>query len=179
MRSRTAGATALALVLISCAGEESAPTTPAPTESTTVVETTVITPEPTTTTEATTTTGATATTTLLVSSTTITLPPFPPGRTELEHGGDTWAVVLAASEDIDSTELLTAESAAQDAGYVTGATDCDFGAATILGRPEEDGHFYTVSVYFNTENDADSALEAFRARGVEGAVGVVQTFCLD
>jgi len=125
----------------------------------------------------TTTTMAVTTTTTLAVTTSIELPPFPPGRTELEHGGDAWAVVLAAAEDFDDPALDAAQAAAGAAGYTTGATDCDFGAAEILGMPE--GRYATVSVYLRSEADADAALEAFRARGVDGAVGVVQTFCLD
>jgi hypothetical protein len=119
------------------------------------------------------------TTTIPTTTTTLALPTFPPGRTNLEHGGDTWAVVLAASEDIDDPLLAEAEGHARDAGYLTGPTDCDDGAATALGLSESDGHYYTVSVYLNSEADAQAALEAFRARGVDGATALVQTFCLD
>lgn len=37
----------------------------------------------------------------------------------------------------------------------------------------------TVSVYLETEVDAQAALLAFEARGVSGVVAQVQTFCLD
>jgi hypothetical protein len=112
-------------------------------------------------------------------TTTLALPAFPPGRETLEHGGDAWVVVLAASEDFNDEALAAAEEQASEAGYLTGATDCDFGAAAALGLPESESHFYTVSVYLDSEVDARAALDAFRARGIDGAVGVVQTYCLD
>ena len=37
----------------------------------------------------------------------------------------------------------------------------------------------TVSVYFETEADAQQAQLAFEARGFNGVVATVQTFCLD
>lgn len=137
---------------------------PEPTSSTTAVSTTTLPPATSSTTNA--------------ATTTIALPPFPPERESLTHGGDTWVVVLGASEDIEDPVLDAAEARAADAGYTTGATDCDFGAATALGL-DEDTHYYTVSVYLSTEADAEAALDAFHARGVEGAVGLVQTFCMD
>ena len=66
-------------------------------------------------------------------------------------------------------------AAAEAAGYHTGPTDCDHGASEALGLPEA----VAVSVYLRTEADAHAALEAFLARGVDGAVARVQTFCLD
>jgi len=87
-------------------------------------------------------------------------------------------VILAASEDIDDPALGEAEDVATEAGYVTGATDCDLGASAALGLPD-DRHYYTVSVYLETEEDAVAAQEAFAARTVEGVVAVIQTFCLD
>jgi hypothetical protein len=145
------------------------------------VVTTGATPDPSTsvspsspsTTEAATTTSSTSTT-----STTLPAPEFPPGREELTHGGDTWAVVLAASEVANDPLLVTAESDAEQAGYLTGATDCDVGAAAALGLPDEN-HYYTVSVYLNNEEDADAAVEGFASLGVEGVAAVIQTFCLD
>jgi hypothetical protein len=52
------------------------------------------------------------------------------------------------------------------------------GAAAALGFP--DGTYVlTVSVYLSSEADARQAQPAFAARGVEGTVALVQTFCLD
>jgi hypothetical protein len=136
-------------------------------------------PEPTTSTTAVSTTlPPTTSSTTDATTTTIALPPFPPERESLTHGGDTWVVVLGASEQSDDPILDDAEARAAEAGYTTGATDCDFGAATALGL-SEDTHYYTVSVYLSTEADAEAALDAFEARGVKGAVGLVQTFCMD
>jgi hypothetical protein len=115
------------------------------------------------------------TTTTPQPSTTAPLP-FPPGRESLEHGGDAWVVVLAGSDDIDDPVLAEAVEAAEDAGYLTGPTDCDFGAAEALGQPAGN---LTVSVYLASESDAEAALLAFATRGVTGVVGQVQTFCLD
>ncbi len=181
LKSRIAGMATVALVVAGCAGEQAAPSsTSSLSTSSTTVEPSITTVPVTTTVDTTTTTGVPATTNTSVSATTtVELPPFPPARTDLEHGGDTWVVVLAASEDPESPDLRTAEGAAGDAGYTTGLTDCDFGAATVLGLAEEEGHFYTVSVYLRSEADAEAALVAFRARGVDGAVGQVQTFCMD
>jgi hypothetical protein len=72
--------------------------------------------------------------------------------------------------------LAEAVEAAEDAGYLTGPTDCDFGAAEALGQPAGN---LTVSVYLESESDAEAALIAFETRGVAGVVGLVQTFCLD
>jgi len=132
-----------------------------------------------TTSSTTTTTVATTTTSTIASTTTtVPLPDFPPQTENLTHGGDAWVVVLAASEDFEDPVLDVAEGHARDAGYATGPTDCDSGASAILGLPE-DGHYYTVSVYLSDEDDALAALAAFEARDVTGAVGVVQTFCMD
>jgi hypothetical protein len=94
----------------------------------------------------------------------------------LEHGGDAWVVVLAGSDDSNDPVLSAAVEAAEDAGYVTGPTDCDAGAAEALGQPEGN---LTVSVYLASQADAESALLAFEGRGVGGVVAQVQTFCLD
>ncbi len=130
-----------------------------------------------------TTTTAEATTTTVADTTTTTAggaPPadFPPERTELVHGGFTPAVVLAAAPAVDEPALAAAMIAAQDAGYSTvGPTDCDAGAPAVLGAPEGS---YTVSVYFETAEDAQQAVAAFEADGYAGAAaGTVQTFCLD
>ena len=86
-------------------------------------------------------------------------------------------VVLAGSDDFNDPVLDEATQAAEDAGYNTGPTDCDFGAAEALGP--EGSVTVTVSVYLETEVDAQAALLAFEARGVSGVVAQVQTFCLD
>jgi hypothetical protein len=73
---------------------------------------------------------------------------------------------------------MTAVLTADGAGYNTGPTDCDFGAAEALGFTEPE-HYYTVSVYFDTEVDANLAQDAFQGRGVGSTVAQVQAFCLD
>ena len=55
-------------------------------------------------------------------------------------------------------------------------------ALRIEGAPEAlglSGSVLTVSVYFETEADAQAAAAAFEARGVPGVVAEVRTFCLD
>jgi hypothetical protein len=104
------------------------------------------------------------------------LPVFPPGRASLEHGADTWVVVLAGSETSDDPVLAEAILAAEEAGYATGPTDCDEGAPEALGQPGEN---LTVSVYLENEADARAALLAFEARGISGVVAQLRTFCLD
>jgi hypothetical protein len=106
------------------------------------------------------------------------LPPFPPERTSLEHGGETWAVILAAAEDYGDPALDQATAAATAAGYHTGSTDCDSGVAAAVGMPEGSA-VVSVSVYFDTQADAQAALLAFQARGVDGTVATVTTYCLD
>jgi hypothetical protein len=96
----------------------------------------------------------------------------------LEHGGETWVVILAASEDFDDPVLDQAVDDATAAGYHTGPTDCDVGVAEALGLPEN-SYLASVSVYLESEADAGAALVAFEARGVGGTVALVQTFCLD
>lgn len=105
-------------------------------------------------------------------------PPFPPGREGLEHGGTTWAVVLAGASDIDDPAIVAAGEAAAAAGYMTGPGNCDLGAAEALGL-DPAGIVYTLSVYLETEADAHAAQAAFAARGVDGVVAQLQTYCLD
>lgn len=127
-----------------------------------------------TTTAAPTTTTASTTT----SSTAAALPEFPPEKTDLVHGAGTWAVVLAASPTGEGPEMEAAKTAALDAGYHPGITDCDEGAAEALGFPTSE-YYITISVYFETEEDANAAQKAFAARGQDGVVAVVNTYCLD
>ncbi|HSK07912.1 MAG TPA: hypothetical protein VK990_10355 [Acidimicrobiia bacterium] len=117
-----------------------------------------------------------STTTAAPEPTTTDPPGFPPERESLQHGAETWAVVLAGSDDVNDPALTEAIQAAEDAGYVTGPTDCDEGAEAALDMP--DGTL-TVSVYLETEADARAALLAFEERGVTGVVAQVRTFCLD
>ncbi len=177
-RLRRLGVLGVCLLVTACTGDATVTTTSTASPSTSAPATTAP-PEPTTTQPASTTSVVpeSTTTTTGTSTSTEALPPFPPERTDLTHGGDAWAVVLAANEDGNAPDLLAAIAAAEDAGYVTGVTDCDFGAAEALGLPA--GSYYTVSVYLQSEADANAALAAFEARGVDGAVGLVQTFCLD
>lgn len=102
---------------------------------------------------------------------------FPPTNTNVTQGGTTWAVVLAASADFEDPALLAAANAASDAGYSSGPTDCDVGAAEAFGVTGE--IVYTVSVYYASEADARSAQGAFAATGIDGVVARVQTYCLD
>jgi hypothetical protein len=161
------------------------PTTPVTTTTTAPPETTTAAPAETTTTPVPTTTTTVATTTTTPepttsepAETTTTLPPFPSPRESLEHGGEAWVVILAGADDFGDPALDDAVTAAADAGYVTGPTDCDFGAAQALGM-SDDAHVVSVSVYFETEADAQAALVAFAARGVSGTVATVNTYCLD
>ncbi len=119
---------------------------------------------------------STTTEIIVTSEATEPLPAFPDQRTELSHGGTTWAVVLAGAETAEDPAMIAAEQAAVDAGYETGWTDCDEGAAEALGMP---AGTITLSVYFETEEDAALAAAAFAARGVDGVVAEVRTFCLD
>jgi hypothetical protein len=87
-------------------------------------------------------------------------------------------VVLAGASEPDAPVLVAAVEAATAAGYTTGPTDCDFGAAEALGI--SDTGTYTVSVYLSSEADAQAALAAFEATGLTGGVvAQVETFCLD
>ena len=167
----------LILAIAACSADvvtetTSTSTTPPVTVADTLATTTTI---ATTTSSVSTTLPPTTTTTTSQPSTTTSLP-FPPGRESLEHGSDTWAVVLAGSADFDDPVLAEAVQAAGDAGYVTGPTDCDIGAAEALGQPAGN---LTVSVYLESESDAEAARLAFEAGGVTGVVALVQTFCLD
>jgi hypothetical protein len=161
----------IALVLAACGQPTSTDTTPVG-----AAESTTTTSEPGTTT--TTAPPTTSTTTPPTTTTTEGLPVFPPGRESLEHGGLTWAVVLAASTDFEDPHLASASLEASVAGYRTGATDCDLGVIEALGL-SEDEHWYSVSVYFDTEADAIQARDAFKARGVDATVAELETYCLD
>jgi hypothetical protein len=102
---------------------------------------------------------------------------FPPANTNLTQGGTTWALVLAGSADFEDPALGHAAAVASDAGYTTGPTDCDLGAAQALGIDSE--IVYTVSVYYATEAEARTAQAAFVERDLPGVIAQVQTFCLD
>ncbi|HYJ26007.1 MAG TPA: hypothetical protein VE027_13440 [Acidimicrobiia bacterium] len=156
-----------------CATETATTTTVGASTSSSTSSTTEVTAvQPTTSTTVETSTTTTTTAPLP----TTTLPAFPPERASLEHGADTWVVVLAGSDTPDDPVLADAILAAEEAGYTTGATDCDDGAPEALGQPDGNS---TVSVYLGNEADAHAALLAFEARGVSGVVAQVQTFCLD
>ena len=97
----------------------------------------------------------------------------------MQHGAPTWAVVLAGAEAIDEPSLVAAATAAKQAGYSAGSTDCDQGAKEALGLTSE-AQIYTVSVYFDTQAAARAALAAFGEKGFAGGVvAEVRTFCLD
>lgn len=160
---------ALALFTVSCAAQSTESTTTSSLVSTTSTQ------AATTTTRVVTTT-AEPTTTTLAGTTTPSPPAFPAEATSLQHGGDIWAVVLAGSNDFEDPGFVAAQAAADEAGYTTGATDCDLGAAEALGLPEGT---YTISVYFDTEAIAEQARAAFEARSVPGVVAMVQTYCMD
>lgn len=103
---------AFVLAIAACSADvETATTSSSTTTSVTVADTLDA-----TTTIATTTSSVSTT---LPPTTTASLP-FPPGRESLEHGGDTWVVVLAGSDDIDDPVLAEAVEAAEDARYLTG-----------------------------------------------------------
>jgi hypothetical protein len=170
---------ALGVTVTGCSsqGDTATSTTELPPTTATLIATTTqaaTTTAPATTTEAPTTTAATTTT----QAPTTTLPPFPPERESLEHGGETWVVILAASDDFGDPTLDQAVDDADAAGYTTGPTDCDVGVAEAVGL-SEGSYVVSVSVYLETEADAEAALVAFEARGVDGTVALVQTFCLD
>ncbi len=105
---------------------------------------------------------------------------FPPARADLQHGGTTWAVVLTGAEDADAPSIQQAVQAAAAAGYTTGPTDCDVGAAEALDMADGGTGVYTVSVYFDTQAQAEQALTAFHQHGYDaGRVAQVTTYCLD
>lgn len=188
--ARTLPVVVLAIMAVACGGDDDPVSTSSTAESPTTAEATTTsaatTSEATTTTiGATTTSGATSTTgatTTTESGPPTTIGPpeagFPPELTELTHGAATWVVVLAAGPEPDDPALGAAVEAATAAGYTTGPTDCDFGAPAALGWP--DSGTYTVSVYLSSEADAQAALAAFEATGVDGGVvAEVETYCLD
>ncbi len=159
-----------------CATETATTTTVGATTSSSSPTTEDTAVQTTTSTVVTTTVPPTTTATTAPAQPSTTLPAFPPARQDLEHGGSTWVVVLAGSATPDDPVLAEAILAAEQAGYTTGATDCDDGAPEALGQPDGTS---TVSVYLESEADAHAALLAFEARGVSGVVAEVQTFCLD
>ena len=121
------------------------------------------------------------TTTTTLSSTTTSLPPFPSAESQLEHGGESWAVYLAVAGDFADPALDEAAATAQSYGFFAGATDinCDQGAAEAVGVAPG-GSEAVVGVYFDSELDANQFVVAIEARGHEVVgVGLVQTFCLD
>jgi hypothetical protein len=168
---------AAAVTMAACGTGAEATTT----SSTTLAEETTTTPADTTTSSPPTTTTIATTTTVQATTTTqapaTTLVSFPPERESIQQGETVWAVVLAGAQTFDDPALEAAVQAANDAGYeFVGPTDCDVGAPEALGLPES---ALTVSVYLNSEADANAAVAAFAARGVDGVVAELQLFCLD
>lgn len=105
---------------------------------------------------------------------------FPPARVDLEHGGDAWAVVLAATPF--ESQLLNAIDQAAAQGFVVGATDCDRGAVEAFGWTSStvgDTFLRSVSVVFASEADARAAAAKFEAAGIPAVPTVIQTYCLD
>jgi hypothetical protein len=168
---------AAAVTMAACGTGAEATTT----SSTTLAEETTTTPADTTTSSPPTTTTIATTTTVQATTTTqapaTTLVSFPPERESIQQGETVWAVVLAGAETFDDPALEAAVQAANDAGYeFVGPTDCDVGAPEALGLPDS---ALTVSVYLNSEADANAAADAFAGRGVDGVVAELQLFCLD
>lgn len=126
--TRSAMTLALIFTIGSCAADlETAPTSSVPStvagtlDTTTTVVTTTVPP-------------TTTVTTPPPQPSTTALPVFPPALASLEHGANTWAVVLAGSETPDDPALAEAILAAEEAGFAAGPTDCDEGAPEALGQ---------------------------------------------
>lgn len=101
---------------------------------------------------------------------------FPPQRAKLEHGGEAWAVVLAAAVD-ENFRFGPALQAAEAAGYTTGVGACDQGDDEAFGWTGGDGS--TVVIFLESESDAVLAARLFERAGVPAAPALVTTFCLD
>ncbi len=89
----------------------------------------------------------------------------------------TWAVVLAGSSQPRDQILEAAIADAALAGYEATPTNCDLGASDALGMASRGS--YTVSVYFNTEKEADAAVIDLAALSIIGVVVNVQMSCPD
>lgn len=164
------------LLVVGCSSESSSSTTAGNASTTTEAIATSTSSTPTTST-----TTPLATTTTALASTTTTLPPFPVPNSQLEHGGESWAVYLAVTDDFADPALDEAAATAQSYGFLAGATDinCDQGAAEAVGVAPG-GSEAVVGVYFDSELDANQFVLAIQARGHPVAgTGLVQTFCLD
>jgi hypothetical protein len=142
------------------------------------LETTVPTTTPTTTEAPTTTTAP--------STTAPAQPEFPPEKQVLgggDHGLVSWGVYLAAFPEgtPEAPQAVSALESMDNAGYRTDpgytGVNCDEGAADALGIEPQS---WVVVVYFETEEQANQAREAFEARG-QGVLGIVgvRTYCLD
>lgn len=111
------------------------------------------------------------------------LAPLPPAQEEPVHGGNAWAVYLAAATDISDPEIADAIALLEDLGYVagwgSGDLACDRGGAQAVGVDPSDG-YAVVGAYFDTVLDAARFVVALDARGhsVLG-LGLVRTYCLD
>lgn len=167
----------MALLLVgACSSQTSSSTSAGDGTTTTEVMTTSTSSTPTTST-----TTSLVTTTTTLASTTTSLPPFPSPKSQLEHGGEAWAVYLAVAGDFADPSLDEAAATAQSYGFFAGATDinCDQGAAEAVGLAPG-GSEAVVGVYFDSEVDANQFVLAIEARGhAVAGVGLVQTFCLD
>jgi hypothetical protein len=88
---------------------------------------------------------------------------------------------LAVTDSYDDPAILEAETAARSVGYLATAGDlgCDVGAAEALGR-DPSAFAAAVAVYFDSEDNARLAADAFESRGVP-VVGLahVSLLCAD
>ena len=100
---------------------------------------------------------------------------FPPARISLEHGGDAWAVVLGADENLDAG-LTRGVQAAASAGFEAVASGCDRNDAEAFGWTAGGA---AVAVFFSSEGDARRAAQLFERAGIPAAPSLVSTFCLD
>lgn len=129
-----------------------------------------------------TTTEPTTTTTVPPTTTTAPVVEWPPEQTA-EHGGMSWAVYLATSDEPDyATASAAAIERLTDVAYeffsYGAELACDQDAATALGK---DPGTIAIAIYFSNEPDALGFAELYRDQTGDEPIGVVEvtTFCLD
>lgn len=171
----------VALVAGACSSDEPADgttTTLGPTSTAFAPETTTTTTAP---------PGTTTTTSPAVTSTTLPGPPAPVSFTDMDPTAMYWGLYAYAAEDLSTpgawvafvntgNYLGLAGVTPAESYYSFGEIGCDLPAADALGL---DPALLTISMYFETEAEAQAALAAFP--GVDPPLGIaeVELYCTD
>ena len=88
-----------------------------------------------------------------------------------------WAVVLAGASQPNDPLLAEVVAEVADLGHDVTPTNCDRGAADVLGMSPEST--FTVSIHFDTEVAASAALDDLTAADIPGHLAEIDIVCPD